>query len=129
VEGHEERFKHAASRRRSVPRPSGVIRVVRMVYVASPPCPTQIRANFFRTPHPRTDFFRRHRVRDGSRNRTGPGRVERMCRGVLAYRGRWVYCVQRGAVTGRERRLMHLEGRTGSDDPRGRTDESPPGGM
>lgn len=52
-----------------------------------------------------------------------------MWRGVLAYRGRWVYCVQRGAVTGRERRLMYLEGRTWSDDPRGRTDESPPGGM
>ena len=68
-------------------------------------------------------------VRVGSGNRTGPGRVERMLRGVLAYRGRWVYCVQRGAVTGRERRLMYLEGRTGSDDPRGRTDESPPGGM
>jgi hypothetical protein len=52
-----------------------------------------------------------------------------MWQGVLAYRGRWVYCVQRGAETGGERRLMYLEGRTGSDDPRGRTDESPPGGM
>jgi hypothetical protein len=63
------------------------------------------------------------------RTRSGPEWTEQKLGDVLAYRGRWVYCVQRGAVTGRERRLMHLEGRTGSDDPRGRTDGSPPGGM
>ena len=52
-----------------------------------------------------------------------------MSLGVLVYRGRWVYCVQMGAATEKERRLTYLEGRTGSDDPRGRTDGSPPGGM
>jgi hypothetical protein len=67
---------------------------------------------------------RKDRRRDGY-----PERTEQMLDGVLAYRGRWVYCVQRGAATGRERRLMHLGGRTESEDPRGRTDESPPGGM
>ena len=60
---------------------------------------------------------------------TRPERTERMLGGVLVYRGRWVYCVQRGAATARERRLMHLGGRTESVDPRGRTDGSPPGGM
>jgi hypothetical protein len=76
-------------------------------------------------------------VRVGSGNGPGttwerewfPDWMEQMLNGVLAYRGRWVYCGQRGAATGRERRLMHLGGRTESEDPRGRTDGSPPGGM
>ena len=71
----------------------------------------------------------KNQVGVGSATRTDPERTEQMLDGVLAYRGRWVYCVQRGAVTGMERRLMYLGGRTWSDDPRGRTDESPPGGM
>jgi hypothetical protein len=48
---------------------------------------------------------------------------------VLVYPGPWVYCVQMGAATGKERRPTHLGGRTGSVDPRGRTDESRPGGI
>jgi hypothetical protein len=52
-----------------------------------------------------------------------------MTRHMLAYRDPWVYCEQRGAATGEERRLPYLGGRTGSEDPRGRTDASRPGGM
>jgi hypothetical protein len=48
---------------------------------------------------------------------------------VLVYPGPWVYCVQMGAATDEERRPMFLGGRTGSEDPRGGTDESRPGGM
>ena len=58
-----------------------------------------------------------------------PRTMEGMLPAMLAYRVRWVYSLQMGAATVEERRLAYLGGRTGSDDPRGRTDESPPGGM
>lgn len=55
--------------------------------------------------------------------------MEGMWPAMLAYRERWVYSLQMGAATDEERRLTHLGGRTGSDDPRGRTDGSQPGGV
>ena len=100
-----------------------VILLVRKVYASSHPSQKTV------TDSSPGSVLPKNQVRVGSERADPPSERSKMLDGVLAYRGRWVYCVQRGAATGQERRLMLLGGRTGSEDPRGRTDGSPPGGM